>query len=215
MSNKLYVCAGFSSSFRNDFWVGTINPANPLQITWQQKTSIAVPTSRPGGTAMYGKFYVVMGEINGGSASDSIAIWDTTAAAWVYRDGKPNRTNNLYGSVSSSITVCGGRPGVKIWCVGGSYGSQTNRALDVFADTCLLNCSPVLTSVNNNQIPVNYELMQNYPNPFNPVTKISYRIPTQGIVTITVTDVLGREAAVLVNELKQAGTYDVVFDGKN
>jgi hypothetical protein len=73
----------------------------------------------------------------------------------------------------------------------------------------------VLTSVNNNQIPVNYELMQNYPNPFNPVTKISYRIPTQGIVTITVTDVLGREAAVLVNELKQAGTYDVVFDGKN
>lgn len=213
LGNKLYAAGGFSSSFRNDFWVGTINPANPLQITWQQKTNLAVATSRPGGTALNGKFYVVMGEVAGGVANDSMAVWDTTTAAWTYRDGKPVRTNNLYGSVAASITYCQGRPGVKIWCVGGSYGTQTTRPLDVFADTCLLNCTGPLTGINNNNIPVQYSLSQNFPNPFNPSTTISYQIPVQGLVKITITDLLGKEVGVIVNEFKPAGTFKAVFDG--
>ncbi len=214
LGGKLFVAGGFSSAFRSDFWVGTINPANPLQITWQQRTNLAIATSRPGGTALYGKFYVVLGEVNGGTANDSIAVWDTTTSAWSYRDGKPVRTNNLYGSVAASITYCQGRPGVKIWCVGGSYGSQSIRPLDVYADTCLLYCTGPLTGINNNNIPLQYKLMQNYPNPFNPVTKISFQIPTAGNVKITVSDILGREAAVLVNKFLPAGNHSAGFDGK-
>jgi hypothetical protein len=215
LGNKLFVAAGFSSAFRNDFWVGTINPANPLQITWQQRTNLAIATSRPGGTALNGKFYVVMGEVAGGMANDSIAVWDTTASTWSYRDGKPVRTNNLYGSVAANITYCQGRPGVKIWCVGGSYGTQSIRPLDVYADTCLLYCTQPLTGINNNSTPVQYKLFQNYPNPFNPSTKISYQIPVAGNVKITISDILGREAAVLVNERMPAGTHEAVFEGKN
>lgn len=215
LGNKLFICAGFSSTFRNDFWVGIINPANPLQITWQQKTNIAVATSRPGGTALNGKFYVVMGEVNGGIANDSMAVWDTTTSAWTYKDGKPIRTNNLYGSVSASITYCQGRPGVKIWCVGGSYGSQTERPLDVYADTCLLNCTGPLTAINNNQVPVQCKLYQNYPNPFNPATKITYQVPLAGIVKVTITDLLGREIEIIENTYRQAGTYDVIFKGEH
>ncbi len=214
LGNKLFVAAGFSSAFRNDFWVGTINPANPMLITWQQKTNLAIATSRPGGTALNGKFYVVMGEIAGGIANDSMAVWDTTTSAWTYRDGKPVRTNNLYGSVAASITYCQGRPGVKIWCVGGSYGTQTTRPLDVYADTCLLYCTGPLTGINNNNTPVQYKLSQNYPNPFNPSTKISYQIPVSGDVKITISDALGREVGVIVNEYKSAGSYDVIFEGK-
>jgi hypothetical protein len=214
LGNKLFVCAGYSSSFRNDFWIGTINPANPLQITWVQKPNISVPTSRPGGTALMGKFYVVMGEITGGSGNDSVAIWDTTLSAWSYRDGKPIRTNNLNGSVSASITYCNNRPGVKIWCAGGSIQGQLTRPLDVFADTCLLNCSGVLTGVSgNNEVPVEYKLMQNYPNPFNPQTKIIYEIPVSGIVKISISDIIGREVIVLTNEFKNSGSHQVVFDG--
>ncbi len=215
LDNKLFVCAGFSGSFRNDFWVGTINPANPLQITWQQRTNISVPTSRPGGTAIMGKFYVIMGEINGGAGNDSVAIWDTTTSAWTYRDGKPIRTNNLYGAISASITYCNNRPGVKIWCAGGSIQGQTSRPLDVFADTCLLNCTGPLTGIQNNSVPLQYMLHQNYPNPFNPQTTILFEIPKGEMVSVTVTDLLGREVTELSNGYRNAGLHQLVFDGTN
>jgi photosystem II stability/assembly factor-like uncharacterized protein len=54
-------------------------------------------------------------------------------------------------------------------------------------------------------------LIQNYPNPFNPSTKIRYSIPHSSKVTLKVFDVLGKEVAVLVNEEKAAGEYEVEF----
>ncbi|MCC7159751.1 MAG: T9SS type A sorting domain-containing protein [Ignavibacteria bacterium] len=160
-----------------------------------------------------GKFYVIMGEISGGSANDSIAIWDTTTSLWSYRDGKPIRTNNLSGSVSASITYCNNRPGVKIWCAGGSIQGQTTRPLDVYADTCLLNCTNPLTGINLNSNVTGFKLSQNYPNPFNPVTNISYDIPHSGWVKITISDILGKEAVILENEFKSAGKFELSFDG--
>ena len=60
-----------------------------------------------------------------------------------------------------------------------------------------------------------FELYQNYPNPFNPSTKISYSIPKLGFVTLKVYDILGREVGNLVNEEKNAGNYEVEFNGNN
>ena len=70
----------------------------------------------------------------------------------------------------------------------------------------------VLSVKNKNQV-LEYELSQNYPNPFNPVTTISYSIPKTSFVTLKVYDVLGREAAVLVNQEKPAGKYKTQFNG--
>lgn len=64
----------------------------------------------------------------------------------------------------------------------------------------------------NNEIIRDFSLKQNYPNPFNPSTKIEYYIPEQSFVKITVYDLLGKEVAVLVNEIKQTGSYDVYFN---
>ena len=64
-------------------------------------------------------------------------------------------------------------------------------------------------------IPDRYSLSQNYPNPFNPTTKINFSIPKQGIVTLRVYDVLGKEVMTLVNEQKPAGNYSINFSAAN
>ena len=60
-----------------------------------------------------------------------------------------------------------------------------------------------------------FELMQNYPNPFNPTTNFGFRISNFGLVTIKIFDVLGNEAAELVNEYKSPGYYEIEFNGSN
>ena len=65
---------------------------------------------------------------------------------------------------------------------------------------------------NENEAPREYTLHQNYPNPFNPNTVIKYTLPKKTYVKLSVFDVLGEEVAVLVNEVKQSGTYEKEFD---
>jgi hypothetical protein len=60
-----------------------------------------------------------------------------------------------------------------------------------------------------------FQLYQNYPNPFNPTTKIQFTIVNRQLTIIKVYDVLGSEVAILVNEVKEPGTYTVQFDGSN
>ncbi|MBP1657135.1 MAG: protein up-regulated by thyroid hormone-putative PQQ-dependent glucose dehydrogenase [Bacteroidetes bacterium] len=62
-------------------------------------------------------------------------------------------------------------------------------------------------------IPVRDILDQNYPNPFNPSTAIAYAVQEAGRVRLTVHDLLGREIALLVNDVRTAGRYTVTFDG--
>lgn len=61
-------------------------------------------------------------------------------------------------------------------------------------------------------LPLEYSLNQNYPNPFNPSTKIKYSVPEQNLVSIVVYGVTGEEIATLVNEVKEAGNYEIEFN---
>ena len=61
-------------------------------------------------------------------------------------------------------------------------------------------------------LPTEFALEQNYPNPFNPTTTISYSIQELSFVTLKIYDVLGSEVAILVNNKKPAGNYEVEFD---
>ncbi len=75
----------------------------------------------------------------------------------------------------------------------------------------------IITGINQvgNTVPVEYALSQNYPNPFNPTTKINFALPKSGLVTMKVYDILGKEVATLVNEVKNAGSYTVDFNASS
>jgi subtilisin family serine protease len=57
-----------------------------------------------------------------------------------------------------------------------------------------------------------YKLFQNYPNPFNPVTNIQFQIPKRSKVTLKLYNLIGQEIETLVDEFKEAGTYNVRID---
>jgi D-alanyl-D-alanine carboxypeptidase len=75
----------------------------------------------------------------------------------------------------------------------------------------------IITDINNPGIslPEEHSLSQNYPNPFNPSTSIKYKVGSIEYVTLNIYDVLGREAAVLVNEVKKPGEYKVEWNASH
>jgi hypothetical protein len=60
--------------------------------------------------------------------------------------------------------------------------------------------------------PNGFSLEGCYPNPFNPGTRIEYRIQKSEFTKLGVYDLLGREVAVLANEVQEAGSHSVTFN---
>jgi len=61
-------------------------------------------------------------------------------------------------------------------------------------------------------MPAAFNLYQNYPNPFNPSTHIRFSVQGSALTSLKVYDILGREVATLVNEVKQPGRYEVTWN---
>jgi len=68
------------------------------------------------------------------------------------------------------------------------------------------------SSGENTDLPNGITLDQNYPNPFNPATSIRYELPESKKVKLSVYDMLGREVAIIVNEVKAAGSHTARWD---
>jgi hypothetical protein len=67
-------------------------------------------------------------------------------------------------------------------------------------------------SLKNNITPSHFYLSQNYPNPFDKCTSIKYCIGSPCRVKLTVYNGAGEEIKILVDEEKNPGTYEVVFN---
>ena len=63
--------------------------------------------------------------------------------------------------------------------------------------------------------PTQFSLYQNFPNPFNPVTTLRYDLPENGIVTIIIYDMLGRQVQTLINQTQDAGYRSIIWDATN
>jgi N-acetylneuraminic acid mutarotase len=60
-----------------------------------------------------------------------------------------------------------------------------------------------------------YLLEQNYPNPFNPTTTIGFGLQSKSDIKIAILNAIGEELAVVLNEEKESGFYQVEFNAAN
>jgi hypothetical protein len=63
--------------------------------------------------------------------------------------------------------------------------------------------------------PERFALYQNYPNPFNPNTIISFQLPQTEHVVLKIFDILGRDVATLLDDMKEAGYHEIDIDATN
>lgn len=75
-----------------------------------------------------------------------------------------------------------------------------------------------LSSVNdveNDQsiVPPDFDLRQNYPNPFNSETIISFSIPKDGKVELSIYNIKGQRVKILASRKLEAGKYSITWDG--
>ncbi len=136
--------------------------------------------------------------------SDTLTGWIIAPKGKILKtvDGGENWTYQLSQSTSylSAITSLTENEG---WIVGenGLILHTTNGGVTFIED-----------EENNFAQPKEFLLQQNYPNPFNPSTKISWQSPVGSWQTLKVYDILGNEVATLVNEYRDAGSYEVEFN---
>ena len=206
--NKLVMAAGYNTTYLKSTYVGTIG-SDASQITWVAGPN--VPTtyaglSRPGGTAWGDYFFLVGGEQAGGGYHTTTYVYSVPSNTWFGTiSPMPHGRSNIFNSITARCID----DTVRVFSPGGYSGSAQN-----FFD--VTGCGPILVgSKTIAEIPIKYDLSQNYPNPFNPSTKINFTIPKTGLVTLKVYDILGKEIATLVNEVKNTGSYIVEFNGSN
>ena len=95
-----------------------------------------------------------------------------------------------------------------LWAYSVWEDSSDNGTIQLFGSSGAY----LVGGIENETSPQDFTLYQNYPNPFNPETVISFQLSVRSNVSLKIFDVLGREVATLVNEEKQAGEYQVLFN---
>lgn len=207
--DTLIVGSGWTSGLLSTAVVhkGVITGGNPSSITWSTIAdypagAVLRPASGTIIKGLAGGVCITGGAIDGAALTSATYMWNFCTQTW---QSLPNnslaRSNYKGGAADSSLWCPGGFTTVGV----GQFDRITFQLIDG-------SCGLVGITVNENGVPSGYVLAQNYPNPFNPTTTFTFGLPSTGLTKLVVTDVLGREVAVLVNEQKTAGIHSVNFD---
>ena len=177
-----------------DFFVST----TPLPTAGVRSLAISDPTSKFAGRV----------------AKDGAPMEGATVRALQAGVEKRIATTNAAGDYS----IFNLRPGtydVEASVVNSSPQVVPSRSVGA-GQTTIVNFDFQTTSVQGREeLPAQFNLSQNYPNPFNPATTIRYALSNRSRVNLSIYDALGREIAVLENEEKDAGSYEVKWQPRD
>tara|TARA_R110000868_G_scaffold235273_3_gene489036 strand:- start:6503 stop:10099 length:3597 start_codon:yes stop_codon:yes gene_type:complete len=70
----------------------------------------------------------------------------------------------------------------------------------------------IVSNEREESLPSEISLAQNYPNPFNPSTNISFKLPKQAKIKLSIFDMLGRKVSILADEFRSAGVHTLSWD---
>ncbi|MBL1215136.1 MAG: T9SS type A sorting domain-containing protein [Ignavibacteriae bacterium] len=152
------------------------------------------------------------------------AVWNqfNVAQIWgMYTDG-----SNLYASMAQDDSAYYSTNGGSSWS---DISGGLNHRLKSFAmhngtlfaaqwdiDSSIVKYTGLTGIEKENEFqPEIFSLSQNYPNPFNPSTKISFSIPSNTFVTLSIYDILGSKITELINEEMSPGQYSIDFDASD
>ena len=93
--------------------------------------------------------------------------------------------------------------GSELFTTTGTYAIE-----DMVVGTTMGELLDVLVTI----IPDEYTLDRAYPNPFNPVTTLSFTLPVQSEVALSIYDIKGREVSTLIDANMEAGYHSVVWN---
>ena len=94
----------------------------------------------------------------------------------------------------------------------GAANIQNERSIR-FTTAPPVNYASPLSLINEESLPIGFQMFPAYPNPFNPSITISYQLPNISDVKISIYDLLGHEVDILLNENKYAGRYNIQWHG--
>jgi hypothetical protein len=200
----------------HDAWVGTrryllsnLKAGDSLRVSMWIKASNLVPDSEAlyPGTWSVGVTPIFHSGYLSNDAYDEIGAHD-------YAFTFPNATSFDWTQFYVDIAVPD-NPSVKAISVRPHvYASFTGT---VYYDDIDVEKISSVTGVKNNggNAPKEFSLAYNYPNPFNPSTTIGFSIPRDGVVSLTIYNILGQKVRTLFNGFSTAGEHSIVWNARN
>ena len=146
---------------------------------------------------------------NDGTASDAghVRIYEYSNSSWTQLGSDiDGEAANDWSGTSVSMNSAGDR--VAIGALLNDGTANTAGHVRVYSLAELFIDSQQL-------LPDKFTLDQNYPNPFNPITTLRYELPENGLVNITIYDMVGRQVKTLVNQRQDAGYRSIIWDATN
>ena len=171
------------------------NPVIPFKVDEYIDPNATIHNSFRKGDYLYTSFYVAGFRVFDIGAPWSIFLSDEY-------DTAPGYTGN--GVYEGCWGVYAGSPSGLI------LASDMQNGLYIFSFS-----PPAATGVPDDVPQTSFVLNQNYPNPFNPSTTISYELPLDAHVTLTVFSATGGKVRTLIDTRKPAGPQSVSWNGEN
>jgi len=108
--------------------------------------------------------------------------------------------------------VSGSTPDSLYVMVASGLGTNSQVGTELIVDDIAFTNEGPVNVLTERGLPEAFLLDQNYPNPFNPETEIGFTLQVSGFTSLRVYDLLGREAAVLVDEELPAGRHRAIWN---